>query len=91
MAKWIRFVQVGASPSGVTRIWEVRTVDGLHVLARIAWSTAWRKYELRPDFDTGWEQDCLRDVADFLEAQTREHKASRAATRIAAQEEGHRG
>lgn len=77
MAKWITFADVPAP--GVTKRWEVRTKQGNVVIARIGWSTAWRRYVLQPGYPTEWEQDCLHDVAAFLETATREHKAARAA------------
>ena len=77
MAKWIEFVTV-PSP-GVTKRWEVRPTNGGSRIGLICWYSGWRRYVLRPDYNSEWEQDCLRDVADFLEAQTREHKARRAA------------
>ena len=74
MAKWIEFVEVAAP--GVTKRWEVRTKPGV-LIGRISWFTGWRCYCLQPGYPTEWEQDCLRDVAAFLETQTREHKARR--------------
>jgi len=74
VAKWIEFVEVPAP--GVTKRWEVRAKQGGATIAIIAWSTGWRRYILRP-LPSEWEQDCLRDVAEFLEAQSRERKAER--------------
>ena len=76
MAKWIDFVEVPAP--GVTKRWEVRAKRGDVWLGFVAWSNGWRKYALQPSGRTEWEQDCLRDVANFIEAQTRDHKAKRA-------------
>jgi hypothetical protein len=75
MPKWIAFVEVPAP--GVTKRWEIRATQGNLVIGLVSWSNGWRRYVLRPGYPTEWEQDCLRDVADFLEARTREHKASR--------------
>jgi len=80
VAKWIEFREVPAP--GVTKRWEVVAKQGNQLLGIICWSTGWRRYVLRPGI-TEWEQDCLRDVADFLEAQTREHKAARIAAKEA--------
>jgi hypothetical protein len=71
-AKWIEFIEVPAS--GVTKRWEIRTRSGI-VIGRVQWSNGWRRYALCPGFPTEWEQDCLRDVADFIERETAEHKA----------------
>lgn len=59
---------------GVTRRWEIVTVKSETMIGRISWSTGWRKYVLAPGFPTDWDEGCLREVADFLETQTREHK-----------------
>ncbi len=77
MAKWIRFVEVPAP--GVTKRWEIRATQGDVVIGRVCWSNGWRRYVVQPGYPTEWEQDCLRDVAEFLETQTREHRALRAA------------
>lgn len=69
---YIAFVEVPAP--GVTKRWEVRTKANECVIGRISWSTAWRKYSLGPAYPTDWDEGCLREVADFLETQTREHK-----------------
>lgn len=74
MAKWIVFVEVPAP--GVTKRWEIHAKQGDVVIGRIVWSNGWRRYVLQPGYPTEWEQDCLRDVAEFLEARTSERKAS---------------
>ena len=76
MAKWIEFVEVPAP--GVTKRWEVRAKQGGTTIGRVSWSTSWRRYVLQPAFPTEWEQDCLRDVAVFLEQQTSWRKVERA-------------
>jgi hypothetical protein len=68
---WIRFRQIPFA--GKTERWEVETRDGV-TIGRISWSTGWRRYILQPAFPTEWEQDCLRDIADFIERQTRDYK-----------------
>jgi hypothetical protein len=78
MAKWIEFVEWTAKAGAVTRQWEIRAKQSGTPLGTVAWYTGWRRYVFRPYPDTEYEQDCLRDVANFLEAQTREHKARRA-------------
>ena len=66
---------------GVTKRWEIRAKQGSVLIGRVSWSTGWRRYVLQPGYPTEWEQDCLRDVADFLELRTREHKAARVAAK----------
>jgi hypothetical protein len=71
--KWIRFAAV--PHEGKTKRWNVLTLKGV-VIARIAWSSGWRRYVLQPGYPTEWEQDCLRDVAAFVEEETRAHRAA---------------
>ena len=75
--KWIEFREVPAP--GVTKRFEVHTKPGGVVIGRVAWSNGWRRYVLQPGFPTEWEQDCLRDVAAFLEEQTQARKKARIA------------
>ena len=80
MAKWIEFVEVPARTDRprITKRWDVRTTQGCpEIIGRITWSRGWRRYVLQPGDFSEWEQDCLRDVAEFLEAQSRERKAER--------------
>jgi len=80
---WIRFLAVGASPSGKTLVWHVNTADskkiGIH-LGHIGWFYRWRKYAFFPEVDMVFEQDCLRDIAEFCESKTKEHRAVRTVT-----------
>lgn len=76
MPKWIEFVEVPAP--GVTQRWEVRARRGSVLIGRICWSTGWRRYVLQPGYPTEWEQECLRDIANFIEERTRAHQAARA-------------
>ena len=75
MAKWIEFKEIPAP--GVTKRWEICTISTETVIARISWSNGWRRYVLQPGYPTEWEWDCLRDIAEFLEMRTNEHKISR--------------
>jgi hypothetical protein len=77
LAKWIDFREAPAP--GVTKRWEVVAKQGGVIIGRVSWSTGWRKYVLQPGYPTEWEQDCLRDVAAFLEGQTAARKAERLA------------
>lgn len=69
---FIEFVEIPAP--GVTKRWYIRAINAGACIGRISWSTAWRKYVLGPAYPTDWDEACLREVADFLETQTREHK-----------------
>jgi hypothetical protein len=65
------------SPSGKTRRWEIRAKDGGAILGVVQWWPAWRKYAFQPAFPTVYEQDCLRDIAAFVESSTSEHHRAR--------------
>jgi len=71
---WIEFLQSGRSKSGKTWIWIVETVHG-ESLGEIRWKSQWRRYALYPNDDTVWEKSCLRQIADFCEKKTEEHKS----------------
>lgn len=73
--KYIGFSRSRPSKSGKTRIWRVlayydRALTDSYSIGEIKWKGAWRRYALSPGRDTEFEQDCLRKIADFCEAQT---------------------
>ncbi len=74
MAKWIEFKFSHNSESGKTKVWQVIAEDGYVVLGGISWFARWRKYTFMPYAGTVFEQDCLRDIAAFCEAETKKHK-----------------
>lgn len=71
---YIKFVEVPFE--GKTKRWEVQTKDTNVPLGRIQWFGPWRKYAFDPAWITHWDEECLREVADFVEARTKEHKLS---------------
>lgn len=79
-SKWITFVDVGKSKSGLTKIWDVRPTekkeDSFAGIGVISWYASWRKYAFQPKGNTVFEQDCLRDIADFIEDATKQHKGA---------------
>lgn len=79
MAKWIRFVQVPPSHLRKTDIWRVEAVDGGGLLGTVRWWGGWRRYCFFPEAGTLYEQDCLRDIAEFCEAETREYRQAKVA------------
>ena len=74
----MRFVDAGLSKSGKTKLWNVTTLEG-QLLGRIGWFGGWRKYSFFPAVDTVFEQDCLRNIADFCQAATKAHRDNRKA------------
>jgi hypothetical protein len=75
--KYIDIRDAGMSDSGKTRRWEVfEKQDGV-MLGRISWLSSWRCYVFQPCWPTMYEQQCMRDIADFIESQTLAHKKGR--------------
>lgn len=78
MSKWIEFVPDGTSPSGKTKCWVLYPAgDRQMPLGAINWYAPWRKYTFSPVPSTVFEQDCLRDIASFIEVETKTHHAAR--------------
>ena len=70
---FINFKENGASPSGKTKRWIIEPKAGGAPLGSVRWYGPWRKYVCEITsalFDEG----CLRDVADFMEAETRAYR-----------------
>ena len=72
MAKWIQFVEFPAA--GKTRNWTVTANEGGAVLGIVKWYIPWRKYCFFPERNCVFEQDCLRDIAEFCEVRTKTHR-----------------
>jgi len=90
-ARWIRFVERRYSirRSAKTRVWLVLAVrDGL-LVGEVRWYSHWRRYCFIAGAATIpfalarfiFDAECLRELADFAEARTREHNAARAAAK----------
>ena len=72
--KHIRFVEIGSSVSGRTRVWAVQPKDGSSLIGDIRWYGPWRCYGFNPSPGTVYERVCLRDFANFCEQRTIEHR-----------------
>lgn len=48
-------------------------------IGMVAWYSQWRQYAFLPAHMTVFERVCLRDIADFIERLTQEHRTSRRA------------
>lgn len=57
-----------------TEVWMVRTLDHTPI-GEVKWWSAWRKYCFMPKANTIFEEVCLRQIADFVQSRTLEHKA----------------
>jgi hypothetical protein len=81
---YLRFVESEPSPSGKTRRWAVWSVAESVTLGVVSWFAPWRCYIFSPHPHTVYERRCLRDLADFCEQQTHEHRAARKAAKAKA-------
>ena len=79
----IHMVQV--HDTGKTLIWTVLTKEDDLLLGWVKWFGRWRGYAFfpTPDTPTAYEQVCLREIADFVETKTREHRAKKKKERAA--------
>ena len=73
--KWIKIIETGTSKTGKTKIFEVVTnEDKMQILGYISWDGPWRKYIFQSVAHTKFEEVCMRDIADFIQEQTKQHK-----------------
>ena len=61
------------SPRTVTKLWSV-VAEGGSVLGMIKWYAPWRKYAFFPFTDTLYEEVCMREIANFIEHRTHDHR-----------------
>lgn len=73
----------GPKDRRVTRRWLVHAKSG-HLLGAIGWYSGWRRYVYWAQAGTIYEELCLREIAAFCEAHTRERKAQCHSAAIAA-------
>ena len=64
--EFITIKYIGDSPTGKTRIYDVISNEDGFVLGIIKWNPHWRKYWFLPSNDTGYEEKCMGDIANFL-------------------------
>jgi hypothetical protein len=57
----------------ITNTYEVLSKDNV-ILGTITWFSRWRKYAFNPLPDTTYEETCLREIAQFIEEETKAYK-----------------
>jgi hypothetical protein len=75
MAEWIRFDLAPPVAGRKTQQWFVVAIQPGEAIAEIKWYPGWRRYCFFPFDGTLYEQDCLRDIANFCEEQTQLYKS----------------
>lgn len=74
MGKWIEFERYPPKEGMKTSLWIVKTKEDSVSLGLIKWFSRWRTYAFFPANGTVYEDDCLRDIAEFIEARMLERK-----------------
>jgi hypothetical protein len=70
----INFCSLGRTDERKTNIYEVFSKEGNYLLGRIKWYGRWRKYIFEPCDGTLYEEVCMRDISQFIEEETKEHR-----------------
>ena len=73
--EWIIFNEQLSFRGHATTRWTVASKRGA-ALGVVRWFSHWRKYGFVPEPNCVFEQVCLRDIAQFIEERTREHKSN---------------
>lgn len=76
-ATHIYFSFNGVRKSGKTVEYDVNTNDETDWLGTVSWFGRWRCYAFNPAPMTVFEKVCLRDIANFCELLTRQHRKLR--------------
>lgn len=74
--KYLIFAPLAVRPEMKTRIWAVKPKTG-GIIGTVRWFGPWRQYALFPVMNSIYERQCLRDIADFCERKTKEHRSAR--------------
>lgn len=76
-AKYIKFILDRKSPTGKTNIWKVVNKNNQVCLGEICFWGGWHSYVFSPHPQMIFEKQCLRDIANFCEQQTKLQRESR--------------
>jgi hypothetical protein len=80
MAKWVSFkLEEPRRRELKTDMWHVWNLSESAHLGTVKWYGPWRKYAFFPAAATLYEQDCLRDIAGFVESETVKHRKGKRA------------
>lgn len=73
--RYISFVEF--EQEGETKVWGVDAKRDGTPLGVVQWFARWRCYTFGPEPETVFSDECLRDITDFCEAKTKEHRIPR--------------
>lgn len=71
---YIEVREAGLSKSGKTKVWSVHNIHTGEEIGYIRWQGSWRKYVFEDYGPSYYDWQCLRQIADFIERATLEHK-----------------
>ncbi len=89
MAKWIEFMHIPQAGKMKTKVFAVINKATRDNIGQIRWYAPFRKYSFMPYPNTVYEQDCLRDIMDFIRELEYERKGQ-ATPRVRLSEYGNR-
>jgi hypothetical protein len=72
--KWIRIKEKPAMKGMKTKMFFVDSIHDNSCLGMIKWHPAWRIYCFFPAEGSFFEWDCLRDIADFCQQETKRYR-----------------
>lgn len=64
--------------TGKTKVFELLSKDGNFLLGEIRWYASWRKYAFFPAANTVFENDCLKDIREFITSLMLDRKLKKA-------------
>jgi hypothetical protein len=73
----IKFWKEPKDPKRKTDTYFVGNKGSGEVLGAITWFSRWRKYSFYPYADMTFEETCLREIAEFIEQETRLHREAK--------------
>jgi hypothetical protein len=74
-ARWVSFQLEDRRRGAKTDVWHVWSLKQPPAhLGLVKWYGAWRRYAFFPAPETIFEQDCLRDIAAFVESETEKQR-----------------
>lgn len=71
---WLKFERLEYY-DGKNDAWTVGTRPKGAILGKVLWYSRWRKFAFYPVQGSGFDEDCLREIATFCEDQTKARKA----------------
>jgi hypothetical protein len=74
---YIEIREAGRSKSGITKIWTVHNINTEEEIGLIRWAGNWRRYVYEDYEASYYDSKCLKQIAEFLENATADHRSKR--------------